>query len=34
MDIVIKKFGIVTEIDHVLIGGIVDMFIFSKGSAR
>ena len=33
MDVIIKKFGIVTLIDHILTGDILDIFIFSRGSA-
>jgi len=34
IDFIVKKFGVVSTIDHVLTGGILDMFILGKGTAR
>jgi len=32
IDVIIRHLGIVTEIDHVITGGVLDMFIISRGS--
>jgi len=34
MDIRIRHLGILTQIDHIMVGGIIDMFFISRGTAH